>query len=65
MLTETGGANFGFRVEKAATEQSMSRRANPIDDATKESFMGTFKAELWATTSAVGRNVALFPRRST
>jgi transposase InsO family protein len=45
------GSQYGSRrlrtlLKKAGIRQSMSGRANPYDNATMESFMGTFKAEL-------------------
>jgi len=45
------GSQYGSKVfrrllEKAGITQSMSRRANPYDNAWSESFMGTLKSEM-------------------
>jgi putative transposase len=44
--SQYGSKSFRSLLKKAGTIQSMSRRANPYDNATMESFMGTLKAEL-------------------
>ena len=44
--SQYGGKSFRALLKKADVRQSMSGRANPNDNATMESFMGTFKAEL-------------------
>ena len=44
--SQYGSKSFRALLKKAGVSQSMSARANPYDNATMESFMGTFKAEL-------------------
>lgn len=44
--SQYGSKIFRALLKKAGIRQSMSGRANPYDNATMESFMGTFKAEL-------------------
>lgn len=44
--SQYGSKIFRALLKKAGMRQSMSGRANPYDNATMESFMGTFKAEL-------------------
>lgn len=44
--SQYGSKCFRTLLKKAGIRQSMSGRANPYDNATMESFMGTFKAEL-------------------
>ena len=44
--SQYGSKSFRALLKTAGIEQSMSGRGNPYDNATMESFMGTFKAEL-------------------
>lgn len=44
--SQYGSKTFRALIKKAQIQQSMSGRANPYDNATMESFMGTFKGEL-------------------
>jgi transposase InsO family protein len=44
--SQYGSKSFRSLLKIAGIEQSMSGRANPYDNATMESFMGTFKSEL-------------------
>jgi transposase InsO family protein len=44
--SQYGSKCFRGLLKKAGIGQSMSGRANPYDNATMESFMGTFKTEL-------------------
>lgn len=45
--SQYGSRAFRDSLEQAGITQSMSRRANPYDNAWCESFMGTLKAELF------------------
>lgn len=44
--SQYGSRTFRGLLRKAAITQSMSRRANPYDNAWTESFMGTLKSEM-------------------
>ena len=44
--SQYGSKSFRALLKKAGVSQSMLARANSYDNATMESFMGTFKAEL-------------------
>lgn len=49
--SQYGSRDFRALLRKAGITQSMSRRANPYDNAWTESFMGTLKAEMVKQTA--------------